>query len=85
MVDAPSEVVIRQNEKNIKDVLREGVDRLRARGLSATGHLVFDNPMDQIPVVARRLGVDLIVVGHRPWPDRAMVGGPRQRAIIGPG
>ena len=66
MVDAPSQVVIRQHEKNIKDVLREGVERLRARGLSATGHLVFGNPIEQIPAVARHLGVDLIVVGHRP-------------------
>jgi nucleotide-binding universal stress UspA family protein len=66
MVDAPSEVVVRNDEKNIKDVLREGVERLRARGLAATGHLVFGKPMDQIPAVARSLGVDLIVVGHRP-------------------
>jgi nucleotide-binding universal stress UspA family protein len=78
MVDSLSEVAVRQYEKNIKDVLREGVERLRARGLSATGHLVFDNPIDQIPAVARRLGVDLIVVGHRPR-------GPTARWWAGPG
>lgn len=66
MIDTPSEVAIRNYEKNVKDVLREGVERLRARGLAATGHLVFGNPIEQIPAVARRLGVDLIVVGHRP-------------------
>jgi nucleotide-binding universal stress UspA family protein len=78
MVDRPSEVAIRQHEKNIKDVLREGVERLHARGLSATGHLVFGNPIDQIPAVARRLGVDLIVVGHKPC-------GPIARWWAGPG
>lgn len=66
MVDSPSAVVISSVEKNVKEVLREGVERLRARGLTATGHLVFGDPIDQIPVVARHLGVDLIVVGHRP-------------------
>jgi len=66
MIDTPSEVAIRNYEKNVKEVLREGVERLRARGLTATGHLVFGNPIEQIPAVARRLGVDLIVVGHKP-------------------
>jgi nucleotide-binding universal stress UspA family protein len=66
MVDAPSEVAIRGFEKNVKEVLHEGVELLRARGLAATGHLVFGDPIDQIPAVARHLGVDLIVVGHRP-------------------
>jgi nucleotide-binding universal stress UspA family protein len=66
MVDSPSAVAIRGFEKNVKEVLREGVERLRARGLAATGHLVFGDPLEQIPAVARHLGVDLIVVGHRP-------------------
>lgn len=66
MVDSPSAVAIRNAEKNVNDVLHEGVERLRARGLTATGHLVFGDPIDQIPIIARDLGVDLIVVGHRP-------------------
>jgi nucleotide-binding universal stress UspA family protein len=78
MIDTPSEVAIRNHEKNIKEVLREGVERLRARGLTATGHVVFGNPMDQIPEVARRLGVDLIVIGHKPC-------GPIARWWSGPG
>jgi nucleotide-binding universal stress UspA family protein len=62
----PSDVGMRQEEASIKEVLRDGVERLRGRGLTATGHLVFGNPIDQIPCVARKLGVDLIIVGHRP-------------------
>jgi nucleotide-binding universal stress UspA family protein len=66
MVDLPSGIAMREEEKNIKEVLREGVERLRARGLVATGHLAFGRPIDQIPCVARSLGVDLVVVGYRP-------------------
>jgi nucleotide-binding universal stress UspA family protein len=66
MMGQPSEVAMRAAENNIKEVLREGVERLRARGLIATGHLVFGRPLDQIPKVAQSLGVDLIVVGYRP-------------------
>ncbi len=78
MVDAPSQIAMREEEKSIKDVLREGVERLRARGLTAKGHLVFGSAIEQIPAVARQLGVDLIVVGHRPC-------GAIARWWIGPG
>jgi len=66
MVDAPSGAACRQEELTIKEILREGVERLRGRGLKATGHLAFGRPIDQIPAVARALGVDLVVVGHKP-------------------
>ena len=62
----PSDVLMQEQDRQMREVLAEGVDRLRARGLNATGLLVFGQPLDQIPVVARQLGVDLIVVGHRP-------------------
>jgi nucleotide-binding universal stress UspA family protein len=66
MVELPSEVALREEDKTIREILREGVERLRARGLVATGHLAFGRPIEQIPAVARALGVDLIVIGHRP-------------------
>ena len=66
MVELPTKMAMREEEKIIREVLRDGVRRLRARGLVATGHLTFGRPIDQIPAVARALGVDLIVVGHRP-------------------
>jgi nucleotide-binding universal stress UspA family protein len=62
----PSEAGMREQERQIKEVLREGVERLRARGLTATGHLAFGPAVEQIPKVASDLGVDLIVVGYRP-------------------
>lgn len=46
-------------------ILREGVDWLKARRLEAQGQLVFGDPVGHIVTCARALGVDLIVVGHR--------------------
>jgi len=66
MVAMPSEIALREEERNIKEVLAEGVQKLRARGLVATGHLAFGRPIEHIPAVAKSLEVDLIVIGHRP-------------------
>ena len=66
MVDQPSPMALRQEEQTVREVLREGVERLRGRGLVATGHLAFGRPMGQIAAVAHDLAVDLIVIGHRP-------------------
>ena len=46
-------------------ILREGVEWLKARNLDAQGQLVFGDPVGHIATCARKLGVDLIVVGHR--------------------
>jgi len=46
-------------------LLTEGVQWLKDHGVPAEGQLVYGNPMVHIPEVARRVGADLIVVGHR--------------------
>lgn len=46
-------------------LLEEGLKKLAARGIRATGHFAMGDPLDQIPIVANDLKVDLIVVGHR--------------------
>ena len=54
-------------------VLDEGVKILRDRGYECAGHLARGEPVDQIADAARRLGVDLIIVGHRRakgWAER---------------
>lgn len=48
-----------------KDLLQEGLKKLAARGILATGHFAVGDPLDQIPFFAKDLKVDLIVVGHR--------------------
>jgi nucleotide-binding universal stress UspA family protein len=47
------------------ELLREGVEKLAAHGLTVQGELVIGDPLEQIPAAAKRLNVDLIVVGHR--------------------
>jgi nucleotide-binding universal stress UspA family protein len=64
--ELPSELAMRDDDRAIREVLREGVERLEARGLVATGHLAYGRPFEQIPKLAKKLGVDLIVVGYRP-------------------
>ena len=46
-------------------ILREGVEWLKARNLNAQGQLVFGDPVSHIATCARKLGCDLIVIGHR--------------------
>lgn len=54
-------------------VLEEGVKMLQDKGYAAEGHLARGEPVEQICEAARRLGADLIVVGHRRpkgWAER---------------
>ncbi|WP_118184995.1 universal stress protein [Paraburkholderia phosphatilytica] len=46
-------------------LLKEGLAKLEARGIHATGHFAVGDPMERIPAFAKELDVDLLVVGHR--------------------
>jgi len=61
-----SEAVLAERRRVAEAILREGVDCLRQRRLTAEGHLAFGDPAAQIADCARRIGADLVVVGHRP-------------------
>ncbi|MFM0206964.1 universal stress protein [Paraburkholderia sediminicola] len=63
--DITSAVPLDIVEKAARDLLQEGLSKLAARGIRATGHFVIGEPLDQIPLFAKDLNVDLIVVGHR--------------------
>ena len=56
-------------EGEYRKLLDEGVDKLRARGVVATGYLTHGNTLDEIVAYAKRLAVDLIVVGLYPRPS----------------
>jgi nucleotide-binding universal stress UspA family protein len=60
-----SETYFNGEQQAATRILREGVEWLKARNLEAHGQLVFGNPVEHIARCARKLGVDLIVVGHR--------------------
>jgi nucleotide-binding universal stress UspA family protein len=57
----PADVVT----ESARRLLEEGLQKLAARGIRATGHFALGDPLDQIPFFAKDLKVDLIVVGHR--------------------
>ena len=52
-------------DRRAQGLLDEGVAWLRERGVAAQGSLEYGNPADVIAETARRIGADLIVVGHR--------------------
>jgi len=57
--------LVRCEQDTANQLLAEGVQWLKDNGVPADGQLVYGNPMLHIPEVARRIGADLIVVGHR--------------------
>ena len=49
-----------------RDILAEGVERLKAMGFSPTARLGMGAPGPEIAGVAEEIGANLVVVGHRP-------------------
>jgi nucleotide-binding universal stress UspA family protein len=60
--------IVDENSTELATLLDESIAHLRARGVAAQGHLASGNTVDQITEYAKRLGVDLIVLGHYPQP-----------------
>jgi nucleotide-binding universal stress UspA family protein len=60
-----TEALLRSDDEHANAVLREGVGWLRDHGLAARGLLLFGDPLVHIAETAKRVGADLIVVGHR--------------------
>jgi len=54
-----------EQERHIEEILNEGVAKLALRGVKATGHVAFGEPIHEITRMARELQVDLVVLGHR--------------------
>jgi nucleotide-binding universal stress UspA family protein len=53
-------------ESEHKTSLQQCITWLTARGIEAEGHLAHGNTIDEIVNHARRLAVDLVVIGHYP-------------------
>ncbi|MDR6204813.1 universal stress protein [Paraburkholderia graminis] len=62
--DITSAIPVDMINDSVKSVLDEGLKKLAAKGIHATGHFAIGDPLDQIPYFAKELNVDLIVVGH---------------------
>jgi nucleotide-binding universal stress UspA family protein len=65
-----------------RKLLEESIDLLKARGVAAEGYLASGNIIEQIVAFARRLAIDLIVLGHYPQPAGGFWWGSPQRASL---
>jgi nucleotide-binding universal stress UspA family protein len=65
-----------------RQLLDESIDWLKARGVQAEGYLASGNIIEQIVAFCRRLGVDLIVLGHYPQPSGGFWWGSPQRVSL---
>lgn len=63
--DAFSAMKFDIDENAANEILQEGIARLQAWGVSATGHAAVGDAAEQIANLANSLKVDLIVIGHR--------------------
>jgi nucleotide-binding universal stress UspA family protein len=60
--DAGSE---ERDREQYRGILQEGLRRLEEAGHKATGEVVSGDAVDEIAGAARRIGADLIIVGHK--------------------
>ncbi len=65
-----------------RQLLDESIDWLKARRVHAEGYLASGNIIEQIVAFSRRLGVDLIVLGHYPQPSGGFWWGSPQRVSL---
>jgi nucleotide-binding universal stress UspA family protein len=66
-----------------RQLLDESLEWLKARGVVCEGYLASGDTLDQIEAYAKRLAIDLIVLGHYPQPTGGYWwSGARQRASL---
>lgn len=61
----PSDVLDQHEQGEVTRELAEGAELLRQAGLNVETHLSNGQPAEEIGRIAREVGADLIVVGHR--------------------
>jgi len=54
-----------QMEEDFQEILKEGVARLKKLGFDPVAELVRGHPAEEIGKFAKKVGADLVVVGHR--------------------
>lgn len=65
VADAAFAGALSQQEENYRAIFENGIARLKAIGFKPSGKLVCGDPAQQIGAVAKAIGAELVVVGHR--------------------
>jgi len=65
-----------------RKMLDESVEWLKARGVTAEGHLTTGNTVERILEYSNKLAIDLIVLGHYPRPAGGFWWSSAQRATL---
>jgi len=66
LAGAAGHACVIDREGEYRKLLDDSIEKLQARGVDTTGHLAHGNTLDEIVAHAKRLAVDLIVVGLYP-------------------
>jgi nucleotide-binding universal stress UspA family protein len=59
------EELLEEEKKRAQEILNEGIEQLKQKGFSVSGHLAVGEPVEEICRLAVGLKCDLIVVGHQ--------------------
>jgi nucleotide-binding universal stress UspA family protein len=66
MATAAGHTCLIDEERDYQKMLDVSIERLKARGVNAKGHLAHGNTIQQIAAYSQKLAVDLIIIGHYP-------------------
>jgi nucleotide-binding universal stress UspA family protein len=68
LAGAAGQACIFDEAADIRKLLNESIDWLKAQGVIANGYLASGDYIEQIIAFSNRLSIDLIVLGHYPQP-----------------
>ena len=58
--------LLEEERARAREILEQGIDQLKERGFTVSGHLAIGDPVEEICSFAAEYKCDLIVVGHSP-------------------
>jgi nucleotide-binding universal stress UspA family protein len=71
-----------EEERDYSSMVAQSIERLKARGVSAQGHVAYGNIIEKIAECAKQQSIDLIVVGQYPRADgRRWWSGPQRQSL----
>jgi nucleotide-binding universal stress UspA family protein len=59
------EELLEEEKKRAQEILNEGIEQLKQKGFTVSGHLAVGEPVEEICRLATELKCDVIVVGHQ--------------------